>query len=68
MILPIGTKVNMTFTMNARSIMHLLDMRMKADAQHEIREFSNRVLDECKDWMPITFELYEEEFPNKIQA
>ena len=66
MVLPIGTRVNLTFTMNARAIMHLLDMRLPADAQHEIRELSNLVLEECKEWMPITFELYEEKSPNKL--
>jgi thymidylate synthase (FAD) len=68
MMLPVGTKVNLTFTMNARSIMHLLDMRKKANAQWEIRELSEKLLDECKDWMPTTFELYEEDHPNKLQA
>ncbi|MDY6819590.1 MAG: FAD-dependent thymidylate synthase [Halobacteriales archaeon] len=66
MLLPLGTKVNLTFSMNARSIMHLLDMRLKADAQWEIRELSRRVLEECKEWMPYTFERYEEQHPFKL--
>lgn len=37
MLLPIGTKVNLTFSKNARAVMHLLDMRLKADDQWEIR-------------------------------
>jgi len=66
MLLPIGTKVNLTFSMNARAIMHLLDMRLKADAQWEIRELSSRVLEECLEWMPHTFERYEDNHPNKL--
>ena len=66
MCLPIGTKVNMTFSMNARSLMHLLDMRLKADAQWEIRELSKRVLEEAKEWMPYTFERFEEKHPYKL--
>lgn len=66
MVLPIGTLVNLTFTMNARSLMHLCDLRLKADAQHEIRELSKRILDECKEWMPMTFQLYDEQRPHKL--
>ncbi len=66
MLLPIGTQVNLTFSMNARALMHLLDMRMKADAQWEIRDLSEAVLAECRDWMPYTFERYAEEHPNKL--
>jgi thymidylate synthase (FAD) len=66
MLLPIGTKVNLTFSMNARALMHLLDMRMKADAQWEVRELSKKVLAHCKEWMPYTFEQYEAEHPNKL--
>lgn len=66
MLLPIGTQVNLTFSMNARALMHLLDMRMKADAQWEVRELSEAVLAECRDWMPYTFERYAEEHPNKL--
>lgn len=68
MVLPIGTKVNLTFSMNARAIMHLLDMRMKANAQWEVRELSNKVLEEAKNWMPTAFEIYEKEHPNRLQA
>ncbi len=66
MLLPIGTKVNLTFSMNARAIMHLLDMRLKADAQWEIRQLSKRCLEEAKEWMPYTFERYEENHPYKL--
>lgn len=66
MLLPLGTRVNMTFSMNARALMHLLDMRMKADAQWEVRNLSKRVLEECKKWMPYTFERYEEQHPSKL--
>lgn len=66
MVLPIGTLVNLTFTMNARSLMHLLDMRLKPNSQWEIRGLCDDVLAECKDWMPITFELYDDQRPNKL--
>lgn len=65
-VLPLGTVVNMSFSGNARTFMHLLDMRKKANAQWEIRELSEKLLDELFDWMPHTFEYYEEHGPNKL--
>ena len=59
-VLPIGTEVNMVMSMNARMLMHVADMRAAADAQWEIRELTERVLDLAADWCPITFEHYEE--------
>jgi len=58
-VLPIGTEVNMVMSMNARMLMHVADMRAAADAQWEIREMTERVLDLAADWCPITFEHYE---------
>ena len=65
-ILPLGTTVNMTFSGNARTFLHLLDMRKKANAQWEIRELSEALLDELFDWMPYSFSHYEKHGPNKL--
>jgi len=62
-VLPIGMPVNLSFTMNGRAILHLLDMRWKADAQWEVRELAERVFEHYREWMPITAELYEEKRP-----
>ena len=59
-VLPIGTKVNVVMSMNARMLMHVADMRAAADSQWEIRGMTEEVLDLAKDWCPITFEYYEE--------
>lgn len=58
-VLPIGTKVNMVMTVNARMLMHIADMRAAADAQWEIRGMTEQILDLAADWCPITFEHYE---------
>lgn len=42
-VLPTGTKVNLTVSLNARALLHILNMRSKADAQGEIRELSEVV-------------------------
>lgn len=65
-ILPLGTTVNMTFSGNARTFMHLLDMRAKANAQWEIRELSEALIEELKEWMPYTYSHYEKNAPHKL--
>lgn len=65
-ILPLGTPVNMTFSGNARTFMHLLDMRKKANAQWEIRQLSERLIEELKEWMPYSYEHYDRNAPHKL--
>lgn len=59
-VLPIGSKVNMVFSLNARMLMHVADMRAQGDAQHEIENMTKEVLDMAEEWCPITFEYYNE--------
>jgi thymidylate synthase (FAD) len=64
-VLPIGTKVNIVMTLNARMLMHVADMRAAADSQWEIREMTEEVLDLAEEWCPITFEYYNEELKGR---
>jgi thymidylate synthase (FAD) len=64
-VLPIGTEVNIVMTMNARMLMHVGDMRAAADAQWEIREMTEQILDLAAEWAPITFEHYNEHMKNR---
>jgi len=64
-VLPIGTEVNMVFSVNARMLMHIGDMRAAADSQWEIRDMTERILDLAKEWCPVTFEYYEENMKNR---
>jgi len=64
-VLPIGTKVNMVMSMNARMLMHVADMRAAADAQWEIRTMTEDILDLATEWCPITFDYYNEEMKNR---
>jgi thymidylate synthase (FAD) len=59
-VLPIGTEVNMVFSMNARMLMHVADMRAAADSQWEIRQLTEGVLDHAAEWCPLTFGHYDE--------
>ncbi|UBF22191.1 thymidylate synthase [Halorubrum virus HRTV-2] len=63
-VLPLGTKVNMTFSANARTLMHFFDLRNNTKAQPETQEFAEQVLDLCHEWSPLTFEGYEAHLNN----
>ena len=65
-VLPLGTPVNMTVSGNARTFMHLLDMRKKQNAQWEIRELSEQIIEELLEWMPYTYTRYEKYAPHKL--
>lgn len=65
-VLPMGTKVNIVMSGNARAWMHLLNIRGKADVQGEARRIADGIMSEMKDWMPLTFELYDEKLPMKL--
>jgi len=64
-VLPIGTAVNIVMSLNARMLMHVADMRAAADAQWEIRELTEAVLDLAAEWCPVTFEHYEENMKDR---
>ncbi len=60
MILPIGTKVNIVATMNVRTLLHIADMRAAADAQKEIRDMTEELLELAEEWCPIAIGYYTE--------
>lgn len=62
-ILPMGTTVNLSMTLNARMLLHLEEMRGKADAQWEIRELTEEIHEEFVDWMPMSAKIYEDSGP-----
>ena len=64
-VLPIGTEVNIVMSLNVRMLMHVADMRAAADAQWEIRELTEGVLDRAEQWCPKTFNYYNEEMKNR---
>lgn len=64
-VMPEATPVNGTMSLNARSLMHVIAIRSFGDAQWEIRELVEQMLSIAKEWMPITFQLYEKRFMGK---
>jgi len=59
-VLPMGTKVNITMSGNARAWMHILNVRTKANVQGETKRCAENIFQELKEWMPYTFERYDE--------
>lgn len=59
--LPIGSKVNITTSMTARTLLHIADMRAQPEAQWEVAELTDEMLDLAQEWMPHTFDYYKSE-------
>lgn len=64
-VLPIGSKVNLTTSMTARTLLHIADMRAGPEAQWEIRELTDEMLDLAEEWMPHTFGYYRSEMVHR---
>lgn len=67
-ILPLGSLVNMSASMNARMFLHVEDMRGKGggDAQYEIRKMTESMREEFEEWMPMTAHIYDRRGPHKL--
>lgn len=56
--LPYEQRQNFIMTLNARSLMHMLDLRSKKNAQLEIQWFSKLLFGQLEAWMPELAEYY----------
>jgi len=65
-ILPVATPVNMTFSGNARTMMHVLNLRQKANAQFPIRQLAELITQELEEWMPYMAKWWRENGPLRI--
>lgn len=59
-IIPFDIRQHFVLSCNARSLMHLLDLRWKKDAQPEIQQLSELMFDKFNEWMPQIAEWYQE--------
>ncbi len=51
---------NFVVSLNLRSVLHLLDLRAKMDAQLEIQAFTEQISPLVKEWAPNVWNYYEE--------
>jgi len=64
-VLPIATEVNITLSGNPRALMHVLNLRMKFNAQNETRELADMMYAELEDWIPSVCSWYDAHGPLK---
>lgn len=64
--LPLATQVNVTMSGNARTMLHVLNLRQRGNAQWEIRNLSESVVAELREWIPYTCEWWDEKGPVQI--
>lgn len=57
-LVPFDYRQHFVLSCNARSLMHILDLRAKADAQLECQQFCEFLMKEFYDWMPETAHWY----------
>lgn len=58
-LIPFDVRQHWVVSVNARSLMHLLDLRWKSDAQLEIQQLCDLLFPHFKDWCPQVAEWYE---------
>ena len=58
-VIPFDFRQHFVVSMNARSLMHILDLRAKADAQLEIQDLCHRLWPHFQSWMPRVADWYE---------
>ena len=58
-VIPFDFRQHFVVSMNARSLMHVLDLRAKADAQLEIQDLCHRLWPHFQSWMPRVADWYE---------
>jgi thymidylate synthase (FAD) len=63
-ILPLGTKVNLSVSGNLRAWLHVLDLRHSGAAQWEVRELSEQIIEELREWAPLVIETWEQKAKN----
>jgi thymidylate synthase (FAD) len=58
-LIPFDVRQHFVMSCNARSLMHILDLRAKADAQLEIQRLCDLLMEHFKQWMPQVADWYE---------
>jgi thymidylate synthase (FAD) len=58
-IIPFDVRQHWVMSLNARSLMHLLDLRFKSDAQLECQKLCEKIWPHFQEWMPEIARWYE---------
>lgn len=60
MVLPLSTYTQWCMTMNLHNLLHMLALRLDPHAQWETRQYAEMIADIVKDWVPLTWEAFED--------
>ena len=66
-LIPFDARQNFVMSCNARSLMHLLDLRWKKDAQLEAQQLCELLYIRFEEWMPALAHWYEENRAKKAR-
>ena len=66
-IIPFDVRQHWVMSANVRSMMHLLDLRWKADAQLEAQQFCEKIWPHFKSWVPEVGAWYEKNRAQKAR-
>jgi thymidylate synthase (FAD) len=66
-IIPFDARQHFVMSCNARSLMHLLDLRWKKDAQLEAQKFCELLYLRFEEWMPAVAKWYQENRAKKAR-
>ncbi|CAB4203452.1 THY1 Predicted alternative thymidylate synthase [uncultured Caudovirales phage] len=58
--LPLSTYTHWYTTWDAHNLLHMLGLRLDSHAQYEIRVFAQAIADIVKEWLPLTWEAFED--------
>lgn len=58
LILPYCIRQHFVVSFNLRSLLHFCDLRLKQDAELEIRQLASMLFDRCKEWAPEISQWY----------
>lgn len=65
-VLPTAMQVNAVMSGNLRALLHVLNMRSKANVQSETRELTGLIEDEVGEWVPTIYEIFDNQRPMKL--
>lgn len=65
-ILPTAMQVNCVMSGNLRALLHVVNMRSKANVQSETRELANGVSEEISEWVPTIHNIFDDKMPMKL--
>lgn len=60
LVLPLNLYTEFIWTVNARSLMNFMGLRSGEDAQWEIRQYSDTIIQDFKELLPVTYRAWED--------